>query len=508
MPKFVSIYRFQSLATKTAAIFLLLLGLSSISSAQQSANPTQNPNFVFILADDMGWGDPSFMGGKIPTPHIDSLAAEGMHFTDAHTTSAVCTPTRYSILTGRYNWRTRLKSGVLWGDSKPLIEADELTVAGLLKNQGYQTSVIGKWHLGLGWEKLDTPRTADSGESTGVGWDIDYSKKVSDGPLARGFTEDFLFPASLDMPPYVYLRNDLPVGIPTVIKSFKVPARPGPATADFEAANCLDDFTAQSREFIKRQSASNTPFFLYLPLTSPHTPIVPTEPWKGKSGLGKYADFVMQTDWVVGQVLEQLKASGVSENTFVLFTSDNGCSPQADIPDLISQGHFPVGSWRGHKADIYEGGHRVPLVVRWPGKVQPATTSSHTISTVDFFATVADILNQTETIPTTAAPDSISFLPLLLNPNSTKATRDHLIHHSINGSFAIRRGEWKLCLCPGSGGWSEPRPNKASTKELPPVQLYNLQDDPNEQNNLASKYPDVVKELTALVEQERDQSGK
>lgn len=484
-------------ALKTAAILLLSLLFCKPAPAQQA------PNFIFILADDMGWGDPAFMGGRIPTPHIDSLAAAGMQFTDAHTTSAVCTPTRYSILTGRYNWRTRLKSGVLWGDSKPLIEPDEMTVAGFLKDCGYQTSVIGKWHLGLGWAKLDKPRTADSGETTGVGWDIDYSQKVSDGPLAQGFTEDFLYPASLDMPPYVYLRNDVPVGIPTVVKSFKVPARPGPATVDFDAANCLDDFAHHSREFIQRQAASEKPFFLYLPLTSPHTPIVPTEPWQGKSGLGEYGDFMMQTDWVVGQVLEQLEASGVVENTFVLFTSDNGCSPQADIPGLVAQDHYPVGHWRGHKADIFEGGHRVPFVVRWPGKVQPGTKSSQTISTVDFFATVVDIMDQAEPLPSSAAPDSRSFLPLLLDPKSNKRIRDHLIHHSINGSFAIRKGPWKLCLCPDSGGWSEPRPNKKTNEDLYPVQLYNLQDDPAEQINLAQQYPDLVQELTNLVEQEK-----
>lgn len=483
-----------------APIILALTSTLLLGSYLQAADP---PNFVFILADDMGWGDPSFMGGKISTPHIDSLAKEGVHFTDAHTTSAVCTPTRYSILTGRYNWRTRLKSGVLWGDSKPLIEENELTVAGLLKDRGYQTSVIGKWHLGLGWEMLESPRKADTGETKGVGWDIDYTKPVNNGPLARGFTEDFLYPASLDMPPYVYLRNDVPVGIPTVTKSFKVPARPGPATVDFEADKCLDDFAREARDFIKRQSAAGNPFFLYLPLTSPHTPILPTEPWQGKSGLGEYGDFVMQTDWVVGEVLDQLRSSGVESETFVLFSSDNGCSPQADIPNLVQQGHFPVGKWRGHKADIFEGGHRVPFIVRWPGVTPAGAACSQTISTVDFFATVADVIGAQERLSKSDGPDSHSFLSLLKDPSSKSATREDLIHHSINGSFAIRKGPWKLCLCPDSGGWSEPRPNRKGNEKLPPVQLYNLETDPEEKTNVAEDFPEKVKELTELVDRQR-----
>jgi arylsulfatase A-like enzyme len=460
---------------------------------------------VFILADDMGWGDPQFMGGKIPTPHIDSLAAAGMHFTDAHTTSAVCTPTRYSIVTGRYNWRTRLQSGVLWGPSPPLIDSGEPTVAGWLQREGYASTVIGKWHLGLGWARLDQARTATSGPTKGDGWDLDYTQRVGGGPTDLGFSEDFLYPASLDMPPYVYLRNDLPTDVPTVTKSFKVPARPGPATADFEAENCLDDFAREATQFIARQAASETPFFLYLPLTSPHTPILPTEPWRGKSGLGEYGDFVMQTDWVVGQVLQQLQSSGVAEDTFVVFTSDNGCSPQADIPNLVAQGHYPVGHWRGHKADIFEGGHRVPFVVRWPGVVEPGSVSNQTICTMDFFATVADVLGEWEAPSRATGGDSYSFLPLLVDPQRDQPTRPHLIHHSINGSFAIRRGPWKLCLCPDSGGWSNPRPGREPKggEPLPAVQLYNLESDPGETTNVADQHAALVEELTSLVETEK-----
>ncbi|MCA9060160.1 MAG: arylsulfatase [Planctomycetaceae bacterium] len=416
-----------------ALAVLLVTGQSELQAAE-----AQRPNLVFILADDMGWGDPACYGGRIATPHIDRIAREGMRFIDAHTTSAVCTPTRYSILTGRYNWRSTLKKGVLSGTSPPLIEPDRLTIAGFLKDRGYATCVIGKWHLGLDWQKLDAPRSATTGETKGPGWDIDYASFVNNGPLARGFTHDFLYPASLDMPPYVYLQNDQPIGIPSVTKAFRVPNRPGPALADFEASACLTDFAREARRFIGDHAQKS--FFLYLPLTSPHTPIVPSAEWQGKSGLSDYADFVMETDWVVGQVLEELDQRGLADNTLLVFTSDNGCSPQADIPGLVDKGHDPCGPWRGHKADVYEGGHRVPYVVRWPGVVSKGTVCQETVSTVDWFATAADALGQHDQIPPSAAVDSYSLLPLLKQTPSSEAIRPYTIHHSINGSFAIRQG--------------------------------------------------------------------
>ncbi|QTN34329.1 arylsulfatase [Akkermansiaceae bacterium] len=446
------------------------------------------PNIIFILADDMGYGDPAYAGGKIPTPHLDRMAKEGMDFTDAHTSSAVCTPTRYGILTGRYNWRSPMKKGVLNGFSDPLIPESRMTVAKLLGNAGYRSSVIGKWHLGLAWEKLDKPKAGK-----GPGWDIDYSKPARRGPLALGFTEDFLFPASLDMPPYVYLRNDKPIGIPTVTKAFKQPNRPGPATEDFEAADVLTDLARESREFIARQTAEK-PFFLYLPLTSPHTPLVPSEKWQGKSGMGDYADFMMETDWVVGEVLAELDARGIAENTLVIFTSDNGCSPMADIPDLAKMGHLVNGPLRGHKADIFEGGHRVPFLVRWPEKVKAGSKCPVTVCTTDFFATAADVAGME--FPETAAEDSFSMLPLL--DGKEGFGRKSTIHHSINGSFAIREGKWKLILCPGSGGWSDPKPGKAE-KGLYPVQLYDLEADLAETNNLAENDPERVKALADLL---------
>lgn len=489
-------------AKRTVQIWLLLMSCCATLQASQ-------PNIVVILTDDLGWGDVGYQGGKIPTPHIDRIAREGLQFSDGHSSSAVCTPTRYSLLTGRYNWRSSLKNGVLWGDSPPLIEEDRATIASFLKQHGYATSVVGKWHLGLGWAKLAQARRPSEGAAQGVGWDFDYQRQVTGGPLALGFDESFIIPASLDMPPYVYLKDDISVGAPTVVKKFKVPARPGPATESFDAEKCLDDFTREARDFIRRHAKEKQPFFLYLPLTSPHTPILPTASWQGQSGLGEYADFVMQTDGVVGEILEELAEHQVLDNTLVIFTSDNGCSPMADIPSLEAQGHFPVGHLRGTKADIFEGGHRVPLCIRWPEKIAGGGVTSQTVCLVDLFATVADVIGELPSLPDDAAVDSFSWLPLFAEPTRQQPIRPFTIHHSINGSFAIRRGDWKLCMCPDSGGWSEPKPGSKAVKEktLPSVQLYRLSDDPSETTNQAEAFPAVVAELTELLEQAKMSSG-
>ena len=462
-------------------------------------NAKDTPNVVYILADDLGYGDLSHAGGKAATPNCDRLAREGMRFTDSHTTSSVCTPTRYGILTGRYNWRSTLKKSVLWGLSEPLIEKDRLTVPGFLRQQGYHTAVVGKWHLGLGWHNLPNgeKRKSKTGFTKGDGWQIDYGKKVTGGPLAIGFDESYIIPASLDMFPYLYLKNDKPTGWANTTKAFH---RPGPAAEDFEAINCLTDFARESRAYITARAKSDKPFFLYLPLTSPHTPIVPSKKWQGKSSLGKYGDFLMETDWVVGEVLAELDKQKLTDNTIVIFTADNGCSPAAKIPDLVKKGHKPNADWRGHKADIFEGGHRTPFLVRWPGKVKMGSTSSQTICTSDLFATLADILDQRGKLPATAGEDSFSFLPALTGKASPKPIRPFTIHHSINGSFAIRRGPWKLALCPGSGGWSGPKPAAAfKNKTLPLVQLYNLESDPAEKTNLRDKHPEVVKDLVGKL---------
>ena len=472
---------------------LLPLALTASSLAlSQAAETTQKPNIVFILADDMGVGDVSHNGGKAATPFIDQLAAEGMRFTDTHTSSAVCTPTRYSCLTGRYNWRTRLKKSVFFSPhNKPLIKKDESTLGTILQSQGYHTACIGKWHLGIGWqfkEGFKLPKDKKGQQ----GWDIDYSKPA-DTPTSVGFDYFWGIQASLDMAPYVYIKNKMATKPGTVTKAFH---RKGAAAEDFEANQCLIHFAEQSVNYINERAKEKKPFFLYLPLTSPHTPIVPSKNWKGKSSIGKYGDFLMETDWVVGEVMQALEKNNLTNNTLIIFSTDNGCSPQAKFSNLAKHDHFPSGKLRGHKADIYEGGHRVPFIVRWPGKIKAKTVSNRITCQTDIFATIAEITGHK--MSAHEGVDSVSFLPTLTNP--AQSNRTPIVSHSINGSFAIRKGDWKLCLCKGSGGWSKPRPGK-SPKDAPPMQLFNLAEDPGETTNLYSIHPDRVKLLKELLEE-------
>jgi len=457
------------------------------------------PNIVLVLADDMGPGEPSHAGGLIPTPALDSMAEEGMRFTDAHTSSSVCTPTRYGILTGRYNWRSRLKSSVLFAATdRALMDPARLNLSNFLQKEGYHTACIGKWHLGADFVRL--PKDANMDKKKGPSWQIDYTQPFKNGPVDVGFDEAFIILSSLDMAPYVYLRNDRAVSVPTVNKGFPHNEyndyqRIGAAAKDFEASHCLADWAAESRRYIQRRAKdeSKKPFFLYLPLTSPHTPITPGKAFKGRyKQYSWYADFIAETDWVVAQVLEQLKQSGLDDNTLVIFTSDNGFAPYVKIPKMIAAGYRPSGHFRGAKATIYEGGHRVPFIVRWPGKVQAGSTSDVTICTTDFFATFAELLGRKGDIPNNAAEDSFSFYPCMKGED--KPIRPFTIHHSISGKFAIRKGDWKLIMTrDGGGGWGLPWEKTRTTAKM--VQLYNLNSDPGEAKNLEEMYPEVVEAL-------------
>jgi arylsulfatase A-like enzyme len=459
----------------TRAALLASALLLSASSAREK------PNVVYVLCDDLGYGDVRCLNperGKIPTPHIDRLAAEGLAFTDAHSGSSVCTPTRYGILTGRYAWRTRLQSGVLYGYDRPLIVPGRPTVASLFREHGYATGCVGKWHLGLDWPGKDEK-------------DIDYTKPVRNGPTSLGFDYYYGISASLDMPPFIFIENDRTVGVPTVEKTW---VRKGPAHKDFEAVDVLPTLAQKAAEFIDKNASR--PFFLYLPLTSPHTPIVPSAAWQGKSGLGPYGDFVMETDRALGEVLKALDRNGVAKDTIVVFTSDNGCSPAAGVRDLEAKGHFPSGASRGYKADIWDGGHRVPFIVRWPAVVKPGGTCGRLVSLTDLMATAADLLGAK--LPDSAGEDSVSLLPLLRGED--RPVRETVIHHSISGRFAIRDERWKLEFCPGSGGWASPKDPEAFKQGLPALQLYDMAADPGEKSNLAAKHPEVVERLTKLLE--------
>jgi arylsulfatase A len=456
-------------------IAAVLLGShDSLTAAEPS-----KPNIVIILADDLGYGDVQCLNpqrGKIATPHIDRLAAQGMTFTDAHTSSSVCTPTRYSLLTGRYNWRTHLQSSVLYGYSPPLIAADRLTVPALLKQNGYHTACIGKWHLGMGLPEGQP------------------SPKITNGPTTRGFDSYFGIAASLDMPPFAFIENDCFTEPLTTTKKWQ---RTGAAAAGFEAVDVLPILARKSTDYIATQAKSGNPFFLYLPLTSPHTPILPSKEWQGKSGIGPYGDFVMQTDWAVGEVMAALEKAGATPNTLVIFTSDNGCSKAAKISGMEAMGHFPSGNLRGSKSDIFEGGHRVPFLVRWPDRIRAGSRSEQLIGQLDLMATCAELLGTK--LPDNAGEDSISLLPALLGTAKTPL-REALVHHSIDGAFAIRQGKWKLALCGDSGGWSDPKPGSAEAKALPETQLYDLTADPGETHNLLASETEVTAKLTRLLE--------
>jgi len=470
-------------------ILKCFLGLLTVSGTLVELSAAEKPNIVYILADDLGYGEVQALNperNKIPTPHMDSLATKGMVFTDAHSTSSVCTPTRYGILTGRYNWRTRLQRSVLYGFDRPLIAKDRLTVAGFLKQQGYTTACIGKWHLGL---NLPTKNGQPAHKKTNT--DLDWKAPVKGGPVEHGFDYFHGISASLDMPPYIYIENDRFVGEATATKDFHINRR-GPAHPDLEAVDILPEIENQSVKFIQQQQGDK-PFFMYVALTSPHTPIVASKEWQGKSELGNYGDFVMHTDSVVGKIIAAVDASKFADNTIIILTSDNGCSARpAKAKELEAQGHYPSGQLRGYKSDLWDGGHRVPFIVRWPARVKAGTTSNQLVCQTDLMATCAE-LTQAK-LPDTAGEDSVSFLPAL-DGKPIISTRAGVVHHSIGGKFAYRMGKWKLLMTRGSGGWT-----KAKKSETSPIQLYDMEADLGEQNNLEQQHPEIVQRLLAQLQ--------
>lgn len=458
---------------------LLALLLPMASTCPAVSRPPARPNIVYIMADDLGYGDVGALNpqrGKIKTPNIDRLAAEGMAFTDAHSGSSVCTPTRYGILTGRYSWRTRLQGGVLDGYVEPLIAAGRLTVPALLKQHGYHAACIGKWHLGftvVGAGKDGGAKVKGGGKGRLEGAPL--GAVTRDGPATRGFDTFFGFHHARMMR--------------SVFEDDRV-------TQIIEPVDMLPALTKRASAYVEGSAKCGQPFFLYFALNSPHTPIVPSQAWQDKSGLGDYGDFVMQTDAAVGDVLTALDAAGVASNTLVIFTSDNGCSPAAKVDRLEEQGHFPSAGFRGYKADIWDGGHRVPFLARWPGVVRPGSACGQLVCLTDLMATCAEIVGAD--LPDDAGEDSASILPLLRG--ESKSVREAAVHHSISGKFAIRQGRWKLGLCAGSGGWGKPGDDQATRQGLPSLQLYDLDADIAETRNVQADHPDVVARLRQLLE--------
>lgn len=483
-------------------LFTLLLAL--IFSPQLSAG---HPNIILLYADDLGYGDVECYNpdrGKIATPNLDRLASQGMRFTDGHSSSGVCTPSRYTILTGRYHWRSRLQKGIvgLWGD--PLITPGRMTIASLAKQHGYRTACVGKWHLGWDWpiqpsqkSLFQSPgkKAAAATDAHRSAWREVFSQPIPGGPTAVGFDEYFGTDVP-NWPPYCFIKNDRTLGIPSEYADAKLlirnqASKQGPALAGWTLEPILPALADRATKFIQRESKTPEPFLLYLPFTSPHTPLSVNEEWKGKSGLNLYADFVMETDAVVGRILESLDASGAADNTLVVFTSDNGCAPYIGVADLEARGHFPSGPLRGYKADAWEGGHRVPFIIRWPGQVEPGTVNHQLVHQADLLATISEILGAE--LPEDAGEDSFSLLPLLRG--STEPVRETSVSCSIQGVPSLRVNQWKYIAAPGSGGWGK------GGDQTQPIQLYDLVTDITESKNLAKDQPKQLSEMQARLEQ-------
>lgn len=470
----------------------LCAGMGGLLLSCTTEKEEKAPNIIFILADDMGYGDVSALNenSKIQTPHIDRIAQQGVAFTDAHSSSSVSTPTRYGILTGRYNWRSTLKKGVLGGYSLPLIPRERRTIASILKDQNYETACIGKWHLGWKWSNIEAGNEQ-----------VDFSKPITHGPLDIGFNYFYGIPASLDMPPYVYVENNMPTAIPDRITENTGEQswwRKGPTAPDFDHHTTLSHLIDKAVRYIEEKANKEKPFFLYLPLPAPHTPILPSKEFSGKSGLNPYGDFVMEVDDMVGRINKALEKNGITGNTILVFTADNGCSPEAKFDELQEKGHYPSYIYRGHKADLFEGGHRVPCLVQWPEKIKSHVVNQ-TICLTDFLATFASVAGYE--LKDHEGEDSYNLLPLFENETETEIIREATVHHSINGEFTIRQGDWKLLLSPSSGGWSFPRPGRDTTiiKTLPKVQLYNIKTDPAETQNVFADHTDIVKKMTDIM---------
>jgi arylsulfatase A-like enzyme len=475
-------------------ISLLTFGLAaSLTAAAQN-----KPNTVYILTDDLGYGDLKCLNpnSQIPTTNMDRLSKEGVIFTNVHSNSAVSSPTRYGILCGRYAFRSTLKKGVLGGYSEPLIEKSRATAPQILQKAGYQTAIIGKWHLGLEWGISKTLKPQlDSNNKVVPGSTVDYSLPLTDTPNDHGFDYSYIIPASLDMNPYVYIENrkvenpkmKMMAGSSSPRGVFW---RKGLASADFDITQTLDHFSDRAINYIEKYK-SPKPFFLYVTLPSPHTPWLPGAKFQGKSGAGTYGDYVCHVDDVVGRILDAIDKKGLKENTIVIFTSDNGADWKAGDKEA-----FPLHNanyiFKGEKSDIWDGGHHIPFLVRWPKVAKKGTVNQDLICLTDFFSTCVELTGQT--IEPGAGEDSFSMLSAIKGTSTPKTSRTEMIHHSINGMFALRSGKWKFVDGNGSGGWTkEANPDKFEG------QLYDMVNDPQEKVNLYASMPDVVKKLRARL---------
>ena len=505
------------------AVLVLLVAIAA------GAQSIEKPNIIIIYTDDQGYGDVGALNpdAKFRTPHMDKLANEGITFTDGHSSDAVCSPSRYSLLTGRYSWRTSLKKGVLGADGPCLIEKDRMTIASLLKDNGYSTAMIGKWHLQMEFEGS-------------LGKDRDWSKPFVDGPIEKGFDYFFGIPASMNYGILTYLENDTVLDPPVFWTKKKEDRNPRTfsdtitpkgyrmtppyenepkngsngwveVAASFNDELVLETFANKAVEYINasaEDAKKGKPFFLYFPLTSPHLPHCTHPDFQGRSNCGNYGDFMEETDFRVGQVLDALKANDIEDNTLVIFSSDNGAETNY-VYQREEHGHFSSLNFKGGKRDIYEGGHRVPFMLRWPSVIKAGKIVDVPVCQTDYLATIADIVGAK--LPDNAGEDSYSLLPILKGESYDKSVRGPVIHHAVSGHFAIREGKWKLNMFRGSGGSLEPRIIQPEEGEAI-FELYNMEQDPGETTNLYFEHPDEVrrltKKITQIIKEGRTTSGK
>ena len=499
--------------------YLLIISffLLTIFNACTGEHEQSKPNIVIIYADDMGYGDLNCQNpdSKIPTPHLDKLASEGMRFTDAHSSSGICSPSRYALLTGKYHWRRT--HGIVNSFGPAMFRDDDITLPQVLKNNGYTTACVGKWHLGWDWELTGEP----SGEVEQWGRkrkfylpdEVVFNSAIKGGPLSRGF--DYYFgDGTINFPPYAWIENENFIDIPTetmtpAVEGFETKEgnwefRPGPKVKGWNPYEVLPKLTEKAVEWIGKQSKEQ-PFFFYFPLPSPHAPIIPNDEFDGKSKAGAYGDFVFQSDWVAGQVINALRENGLEENTIVIFTADNGPEHYAFVR-AEKFNHYSMGDLRGLKRDVWEGGHHVPFLVKWPGNVKAGSVSNELISQIDIMATLAAATGIT--LPEEAAPDSYNYLSEWKSKEIRDPLRKNLIHNTWKDKWGYRQGKWLFINQPNGEHSKMP----AFFKELRGYTdfetegvLFDLEKDPGQRINLYNEYPEKVKELEALLNKELEE---
>lgn len=507
----------QYLTMRNIFAFVAVIYLFNACTTKEQSE-TKQPNIVIIYADDMGYGDLNCQNpdSKIPTPNLDKMAIEGMRFTDAHSSSGICSPSRFALLTGQYHWRRT--HGIVGSFGPAMFKDGDITLPQVLKESGYTTACIGKWHLGWNWNFINKKPTGERTywnrtRACYLNEDIDWTKPLTGGPLDRGF-DHYFGDGTINFPPYAWVEDDRFVEIPTDFFEFNQFAReakeadwdsrPGPKVKDWDPYEVLPTLTKKTTEWIGNQS-SEKPFFLYLALPSPHSPIIPNDEFDGKSQAGAYGDFMVQTDWVVGQVLKALKANGFEENTLVIFSSDNGPERYA-FERGEKYAHFSMGDFRGLKRDVWEGGHHVPFIVKWPGKVEAGVVSNELTSQIDIMATVAAATNTT--LPESAAPDSHNLLALWKGEKLEKPIRESVIHNTYKGHWGIRQGKWLFINKPTGEVSKMPDSfkrlrnyNDFETRGL----LFDLEKDLEQRENLYLQQPDLVNDLSAALKKELDE---